>query len=177
MAEQEGAFVRLHAAPDPVLGRGEDAGVAGPGVGLESGVVRPDDVGPQLLDSALEETPALLLGDGGEPVKAFDGRQAAGSAEEVEVEPGVRIEAGEEAEPAAEDLVHLLGSPAVDDGLRELRDGEQLAAAGQAEGMVPEPAPPGELLGQAAGRFVVKAFGLEVHSMRWRCHLAGLPAS
>ncbi len=123
----------------------------------------PDDVGAQVLDPPLEETSALLLRDRREAVEAVDGGEPAGSSEEVEVEPGVGIETAQEAEPASEDLVHLLRGAAVDDGLRELGDGEELAAAGEAEGVVFEPAPVGELLSQAAGRLVVGAFGLEVH--------------
>ena len=175
-----GALVGVAAGAEPVAGVVHEPGAAGRAVGgglFEAGVRAPDDVGLEVLDARQQEGAALLLGELRDAVETLGREQRGGAAEQVEVEPGAGVEPGEDALPAAEDLVELVGGAAVDDGRGHAGDAEEFAGAGEAEGLRPEPAPVGQLVGERPGGLVVPPLGLEVHSRMSTCQALGLPGS
>ena len=175
-----GALVRVAARPQPVAGVVEGPGAAAGTVRcrlLEAGVGAPDDVGPEVLDAGQEEGAAVLLGEPRDAFEALGREQRGRAAEQVEVEPGAGVEPGEDALPASEDLVELVGGAAVDDGGGHPGDGEEFAGAGEAERVRLEPAPVRQLVGERPRRLEVLPFGPEVHSRMSTCQALGLPGS
>ena len=148
----------------------------------ETGIVRPDQVGLELLHAAREKRAALTLGDrydAGALVVRGLGRGR--PAEHIEVEARVGVQPREQTLPAAQHAVDLFGRTPIDHRGRQPAGRDQLARAGQAGTAVLEPAPVGQLLGQRAGRLVVPELRGDPHRpLRiTRCHgsSAHLPGS
>ncbi len=148
----------------------------------ETGIVRPDQVGPEPLHSAREKRAALTLGhryDAGALVVRGLGRGRA--TEQIEVEACVGVQPREETLPAAQHAVDLLGRTPIHHRGLQPAGCDQLARAGQAGTAVLEPAPVGQLLRQRTGRLVVPELSGDPHRpLRiTRCHgsSAHLPGS
>ena len=148
----------------------------------ETGIVRPDQVGLELLHPPGQKRTPLPLRDrydAGALVVRGLGRGRA--TEHIEVEACVGVQTREEPLPAAQHAVDLFGRTPIHHRGLQPAGRDQLARAGQAGAAVLEPAPVGQLLGQRAGRLVVPELSGDPHRpLRiTRCHgsSAHLPGS
>ena len=140
----------------------------------------PDNVGLEILDAVEQEAAPVGLGELRDSLEALDGIEPARPPEEVEVEAGLRVDGREDALPAVDHPVELVGRPAVEDSRGEASDREELARSGDAtrerQGLA-DPAPIRQLVRQGPRRVVIAPLGRGVHSTSSRCHFGGLPPS
>ena len=119
-------------------------------------VVTPREIGVDLLDARGKERAPLPLPQVGDRRQAGIGLGEDGRpAQEVEIDPGPGVDAGEHPLPAVQHGVKLLGGVTVNDGRRQPGECHQLAAPGETRPVVGEPAPIGQLVGERAGRVMV----------------------
>ena len=167
-----GGFVRVAPPPDPVphVGNGPRGGGALPRL-AQLGIVGPGQIDLQILDAPGKKLPSLVLGDSRDAVGSGGRGETQRPAEEIEIKPGLMVEAREHPAPALQHLIQLLRRPAVLDGRREPRDGDHFSGTGETGSIVREPSPVRDLLGQRAGGFVVRiAADLADHDRSRRCH-------
>ena len=127
----------------------------------------PDDMRRRFLDPRGEKLGASAPRDGADVVPriASVGGDRQGPAREIQTEPAAGLDARQHPGPPVEHGVELFGRPPILDVRGEPPDGEQLSGPGEAGPLIGEPSPPGQLLGQGPGLFIVLTFGCEVHAL------------
>ena len=168
---------------DPVLDGVEPPPAAlgaAPSRGRQLRVVAPDDIGLEVLYAVEQEGPAIGPGKLRDPLQPLDRIKPPRPPEEVEVEAGLWIQGREEALPAVDNPVELLGCPPVEDRRGEASNGEELTRAGDAareRQTLADPAPIRQLVGKGPGRVMIATLLRDIHSMISRCHAGTLPPS
>ena len=129
--------------------------------------MRPCDIGANALYSFLKERPPLAPSKGGNArslvfvlVLELDG-----TAKQIEVQPGPRIDSAQHPLPAVYNPVQLFGRLPVQNARREPRDRHKLTGPRQAGPAIFKPAPPGQFLGQRSRRVKVRKFAVYVHPL------------
>ena len=108
------------------------------------------------MDARPEERTPLPLPEVGDRRQAAIGvGEGRRPAQEVKVDPGPGVYAGQHPLPAAQHGVQLLRGVTVYDGRGQARECHQLAAPGETRPVIGEPAPIRQLVGQGTGRVVV----------------------
>ena len=158
-----GRFRGSPPASHPSAGVGNPAGIPVDGR-PQLRVMAPNQEGLHLPDSTGQEAASLVLGKLADVAAELpDLVQPTGPAKEIEVEPGTRTHVGEQALPAVQYPIQLLGSPPVDFHGRQPADGHKLTGASEAGVRIRQPPPIGDLFSERSRSVVVPGFGIHVH--------------